>query len=152
VRRLVRVAKAGDWPANQALGGLTLTFEDRHRRRLRLSTDQGEAVLLDLAQPAALAEGDGLACENGGWLSIHAAAEDVLDVAADDPRHLARLAWHLGNRHMPTEVLVDGRLRIAYDHVIEAMLQGLDARIERKSAPFQPEGGAYAGHHHASSP
>jgi urease accessory protein len=147
MRRLVRAAKASEWPAGAALGSLTLGFADRNRRRGRLVTDGGEPVLLDLPQPAALADGDGLAFEDDGWLAVRAAPEDALDVEAEDPRHLARLAWHLGNRHLPVEVLSDGRLRIAYDHVIEQMLAGLGARTARRRAPFQPEAGAYAGAH-----
>jgi urease accessory protein len=77
---------------------------------------------------------------------VHAADEDVLEVEADDSDHLARLAWHLGNRHLPTEISSE-RLRIRYDHVIEDMLRGLGARLARRRAPFQPEGGAYGGHH-----
>ena len=149
MRRLVRVAKEGGWPAADATGSLTLGFQERNRRRLRLATDAGEPVLLDLVQPAALADGDGLAFEDGGWLAVRAAAEDVLDVEARDACHLARLAWHLGNRHLPVEVLSSGRLRIAYDHVIAAMLEGLGARSVRRHAPFQPETGAYhAAHRH----
>jgi urease accessory protein len=147
MRRLVHAAKAGHWPAGDALGGVTLPFENRNRRRIRLATDSGEPVLLDLAQPMALAEGDGLACEDGGWLEVHAAPEDVLEIEALDGRHLARLAWHLGNRHLPVEVVSAERLRIAYDHVIETMLEGLGARCTRREAPFQPEPGAYAGGH-----
>jgi urease accessory protein len=147
MRRLVRAARAGEWPMARALGSLTLGFADRNRRRGRLATDGGEPVLLDLPQPGALADGDGLAFEGGGWVAVRAAPEDVLDVEAADPRHLARLAWHLGNRHLPLEVLGDGRLRIAYDHVIEQMLAGLGARTARRRAPFQPEAGAYAGAH-----
>jgi urease accessory protein len=150
MRRLVRAESAGAWPAAEASDTLTLGFEDRYRRRIRLTTDGGEAVLLDLAQPIALKDGCGLAFEDGGWLLLRAAPEDVLDVEAEDPRHLARLAWHLGNRHLPAEVLSGRHLRIAYDHVIEAMLIGLKARCTRARAPFQPEHGAYAGsHHHA---
>jgi len=149
MRRLVRVAKAGAWPAGEAEGGLTLAFEERHRRRIRLTTDGGEAVLLDLPAAAALADGDGLVFEQGGWLLVHAALEDVLDIEADGPAHLARIAWHLGNRHLPTEIATD-RLRIAYDHVIEALLRELGVRCTRRRAPFQPEAGAYAGgHRHA---
>ena len=148
MRRLVRAARAGGWPIEEASDGLTLGFEERHRRRVRLVTDRGEAVLLDLSQPVALAEGDGLAFAGGGWLAVHAAPEDVLDIEADDPEHLARLAWHLCNRHLPIAVLGGGRLRIAYDHVIAAMLEGLGARCERRRAPFEPEAGAYAGHPH----
>ena len=112
---------------------------------LRLLTDAGEPVLLDLAKPRPLAEGDGLGFEDGGWLVVHAADEDVLEIAAADSGHLARLAWHLGNRHLPTEILPE-RLRIRY--VIEDMLHALGARLGRRRAPFQPEGGAYGGHHH----
>jgi urease accessory protein len=149
MRRLVRLAKAGAWPASEAEGSLTLGFVDRNRRRIRLTTDGGEAVLLDLPAATFLADGDGLAFEEGGWPLVRAAAEDVLEIEADDPAQLARLAWHLGNRHLPTEVGT-GRLRIAYDHVIEAMVREFGARCTRRRAPFQPEAGAYAGgHHHA---
>jgi urease accessory protein len=104
-------------------------------------------VLLDLPKAQALADGDGLGFEDGGWLVVRAADEDVLEIAAADPHHLARLAWHLGNRHLATEILPE-RLRIRYDHVIEDMLAGLGAHLTRCHAPFQPEGGAYGGHHH----
>jgi urease accessory protein len=147
MRQLVRVAKAGAWPKDEAAGSVTLTFDDRHRRRIRMATDQGEPVLLNLTKPEPLADGDGLAFEDRGWLEVHAAAEDVLEVDGDDRGHLARLAWHLGNRHLPTEILADGRLRIRHDHVIEEMLLHLGARLRRIQAPFQPEGGAYAAQH-----
>lgn len=146
MRRLIKAAPAGRWPSAEAAGSITLAFDDRNRRRLRLLTDQGEPVLLDLVKPQPLAEGDGLGFEDGGWLVVHAADEDVLEIAATDRQHLARLAWHLGNRHLPTEILPE-RLRIRYDHVIEDMLRGLGARLCRRRAPFQPEGGAYGGHH-----
>ena len=147
MRQLVKVAKAGAWPRHEAVGSLTLGFDDRHRRRIRLSTDQGEPVLLNLAKPRPLAAGDGLAFQDEGWLEVLAAPEDVLEIDAEDRRHLARFAWHLGNRHLPTEILADGRLRIRYDHVIEDMLLQLGARLTRRQAPFQPEGGAYALQH-----
>jgi urease accessory protein len=147
MRQLVRAARAGEWPQEESLGSVTLAFDDRHRRRIRFATDQGEPVLLNLAKPQPLAAGDGLAFEDEGWLEVRAAAEDVLEIVARDPGHLARLAWHLGNRHLPTEILAEGRLRIRYDHVIEAMLTHLGAEVTRTRAPFQPEGGAYAGQH-----
>jgi urease accessory protein len=147
MRQLVRVAKAGAWPRDEAAGSLTLSFDDRHRRRIRMATDQGEPVLLNLTKPEPLADGDGLAFQDQGWLEVRAAAEDILEVEGVDRGHLARLAWHLGNRHLPTEILADGRLRIRYDHVIEEMLRHLGARLSRIQAPFQPEGGAYAGQH-----
>lgn len=143
MRRLVVVAKAGNWPDSDDVDSVTLGFDDRHRRRLRLTTDEGEAVLLDLTKPQPLDEGDGLAFENdGGWLRIKAAPEDVLEVKGQDLRHMVRLAWNLGNRHLPTQILEDGRLRIRYDHVIEEMLANLEAVVDRTEAPFTPEGSA----------
>jgi urease accessory protein len=148
MRQLVKVAKAGAWPRDESIGSVTLSFDDRHRRRIRMATDQGEPVLLNLTKPEPLADGDGLAFEQDqGWLEVKAAAEDVLEVDGEDRGHLARLAWHLGNRHLPTEILEGGQLRIRYDHVIEGMLQHLGARLARVQAAFQPEGGAYSGRH-----
>lgn len=142
MRRLVRVAKAGHWPESGDVDSVTLGYDDRHRRRLRLTTDGGEAVLLDLTKPQPLDDGDGLAFENdGGWLRIKAAPEKVLEISGRDDRHLIRLAWHLGNRHLPTQILKDGRLRIRYDHVIEEMLSNFGAVMKRGQATFIPEGG-----------
>ena len=144
MRRLVLVAKAGAWPDGDDVDTVALTYDDRHRRRLRLVTNEGEGVLLDLTKPQPLDDGDGLAFENdGGWLRIIAAPERVLEVSGRDERHLIRLAWHLGNRHLPTEILDNGRLRIRYDQVIEDMLGNLDAVIERLEAPFKPESNGY---------
>ena len=114
MRRLVLVAKAGAWPDGDDVDTVALTYDDRHRRRLRLVTNEGEGVLLDLTKPQPLDDGDGLAFENdGGWLRIVAAPERVLEISGRDERHLIRLAWHLGNRHLPTEILDNSRLRIS---------------------------------------
>ena len=139
------------WPKQEGAGTVTLDFEERHRRRIRLMTDQGEEVLLDLSKAVAMADGDGLQLEDGRWLKVQAAAEPVVEVRHRDAGQLMRLAWHLGNRHLPTQI-GDAVLRIRPDHVIEAMLEGLGANLVKVRAPFQPEGGAYSGHgeqHHA---
>jgi urease accessory protein len=90
-----------------------------------------------------LAEGDGLELDTGGFLRVGAAAEPVLEIAAADRASLLRIAWHLGNRHLPLQVL-DDRLRIHADHVIAEMVSGLGGRITTLDAPFDPEFGAYA--------
>jgi urease accessory protein len=68
-----------------------------------------------------------------------------MEAAAENPRDLARLAWHLGNRHIEVQIS-DGKLRIRRDHVIEDMLGGLGARLTLVEAVFEPEGGAYGQH------
>ena len=144
----------GGWRAADTVATVTLDFDDRYRRRVRLVDDTGEAFLLDLDDATRLADGDGLRLEGGGIVQVRAADEDVLDIRCADPRDTARMAWHIGNRHLPTQVLEDGALRIRADHVIEAMLIRLGAEVETRSASFNPEPGAYDegghnhGHHH----
>jgi urease accessory protein len=141
---------AGHWPKENAAGTLTLDFDARHRRRIRLTADEGEDILLDLPKAIAMADGDGLQLEDGRWLMVQAAMEHIVEIRHKDPNQLVRLAWHLGNRHLPTEIR-DQALRIRPDHVIEHMLSGFGADLTNAQAPFQPEGGAYGdhGHHHS---
>ena len=139
---------AGHWPKEQAAGSLTLDFDARHRRRIRLAADQGEDVLLHLPKAVAMADGDGLQLEDGRWLKVQAAAEMLVEVRHKDPYQLMRLAWHLGNRHVTTEIRGEV-LRIRPDHVIEDMVHGFGADLITVQAPFQPEGGAYSGHDHS---
>ena len=138
---------AGHWPKEKAAGSLTLDFDARHRRRIRLTTDQGEDILLDLPKAVAMADGDGLQLDDGRLLKVQAAAELLVEVRGKDPDQLIRLAWHLGNRHLPTEIRHQA-LRLRPDHVIEDMLRGFGADLTNVQAPFQPEGGAYSGHGH----
>ncbi|HUK09538.1 MAG TPA: urease accessory protein UreE [Stellaceae bacterium] len=148
--RATEVRSAGHWPQGEARGTATLDYDARHRRRLTLTSDAGEPFLLDLPRTEVLREGDGLALSDGTWLEVKAAAEPLLEVRAATPALLMRLAWHLGNRHLPTAIESD-RLLIRDDHVIAEMLEGLGAALRRIDAPFTPEGGAYRGgpdHHH----
>ena len=140
--RAIEHAPASSWPANAATDRLTLDFDTRHRRRLTLTTAHGEQVLLDLPKAVAMADGDGLRLEDGRWLLVAAAPEALTEVRAGDAAKLARIAWHLGNRHLPAEI-GEGVIRIRPDHVIEVMLERLGAEIIHVEAPFQPEGGAY---------
>jgi urease accessory protein len=129
---------------------VVLDFDDRHRRRMAMTGTRGLEFLLDLENAVALRGGDALVLEDGRLIEVVAAAEPLLEIRGADPLHLVRVAWHLGNRHLPTQIMPKG-LRIRRDHVIEAMVKGLGARIIEIEAPFDPEGGAYASSHaHAS--
>ncbi len=148
MRRAIQVAAAGAWPEDRTVGRVSLVFDDRNRRRLRLLDDEGRPFLLDLDTPAQLRDGDGLALEEGGYIRVTAAPEAVADVITGSATAAARLAWHIGNRHALLQVLPDGTLRIRDDPVLMAMVEGLGARVIRKLAPFTPETGAYAGARH----
>src|SRR3981081_3257094 len=128
---------------------VVLGFDDRHRRRMAMTGTRGLAFLLDLENAIALRGGDALVLEDGRLIEVVAAPEPLAEIRCNDPQHLVRVAWHLGNRHLPTQITAKG-LRIRRDHVIEAMVKGLGARWVEIEAPFDPEGGAYAGGDHAA--
>jgi urease accessory protein len=123
---------------------IVLDFDDRHRRRMAMTGTRGLSFLLDLENAVALRGGDALVLDDNRLIEVVAAPEPLAEIRCNDPRHLVRVAWHLGNRHMPTQIMPKG-LRIRRDHVIEAMVKGLGARVIEIEAPFDPEGGAYAG-------
>ncbi len=132
---------------------VVLDHDRRTRRRMTFTTAAGTAILLDQPRAAHLRDGDVLRLDDGGTVRVVAADETVTDIAAPSIATLVRIAWHLGNRHLPTQLLGNG-LRIRHDHVIEAMVEGLGGACRTIDAPFDPERGAYdatpAAHHHRS--
>ncbi|HVM85715.1 MAG TPA: urease accessory protein UreE [Candidatus Binatia bacterium] len=146
--------RAGEWPQAEATATVTLSYAERCRRRIQMADDGGAPFLLNLPRAVRLSDGDGLMLEEGGWLRVVAGPEPLVEAKAVNAQHLARLAWHIGNRHVPAEIVDGFRLRIVVDSVLEAMLRQLGAEVRRIEAPFAPEGGAYGplaivGHGHA---
>ncbi len=136
----------------EALDSVTLDYEGRFLRRRMLSTDGGAALHVDLPETVSLDEGDALETTDGRLVAVLAAPEPLVEVRASGAT-LARLAWHIGNRHTPAQI-EEGRLLIRRDHVLEAMLARLGASVRPVMAPFRPEGGAYGhgrthGHSHS---
>jgi len=149
MRATQRIA-AGTWSGEPA-DEVVIDHDHRHRRRLTLTTIQGKSVLLDLPSAVRLRDGDVLACEDGSLIRIRAKSEQLLEIHARDDGALLRIAWHLGNRHLAVQLLVDC-IRIRADHVIAEMVEGLGGHAEPVEAPFDPEEGAYAGGHHHHEP
>jgi len=139
--RADKVIPAGQWSGAPA-DTVVLDFDERYRRRLVMTGVGGLDFLLDLGEAAMLRGGDGLRLEDGRIVEVVAAPEPLAEIRAADALALTRVAWHLGNRHLPTE-LMPKALRIRRDPVIEAMAEGLGARVIPLEAPFNPEGGAY---------
>ncbi len=127
----------GHWTG--AADQCTLTYDERFLRRKRLTTADGADFLVDLPQTTSLNQGDAFALSDGRLIEVVAADEDLLEITGPD---LVRLAWHIGNRHMPCQIEA-ARLLIQRDHVIQDMLQKLGATLREVSEPFTPEGGAY---------
>ncbi|MCW5772599.1 MAG: urease accessory protein UreE [Rhodospirillaceae bacterium] len=145
--RATSVSPAGTWPEAELRDRIVLDYDDRFRRRKRFTAQGGLDFLLDLAEAVPLRDGDGLALETGGYVRVVAAAEKLIEVRGADAGALARLAWHLGNRHLPVSIQHE-RLLIRDDHVIVDMLKGLGAAVRPVEEPFDPEGGAYGQHNH----
>jgi urease accessory protein len=122
---------------------LKLPFDQRQKSRLRATLESGEEVGLILPRGTIMRGGDVVKTQDGRDVQVVAAPEKLLHIEAAS---LARVAYHLGNRHVPVQV-GDGFLRISEDHVLEEMLHKLGARVSRVEAPFEPEAGAYGGGH-----
>ena len=131
---------------------VTLDYEARFLRRKKLTSDGGEAFLVELAETRSVNEGEGFQLDDGRVIAVRAASEPLLAV-----RHanLPRIAWHIGNRHTPCQIEAT-RLLILRDHVMADMLSKIGATTREVTEPFTPEGGAYGhgrthGHDHSHS-
>jgi len=124
---------------------VALDYDERRRRRVVVTAKGGLRFLVDLAEVPDLKAGDAYRLEDGRHVLIEAAPEALMELTCADPTHLARLAWHIGNRHLPAEIHPQA-IRIRADHVIAEMARGLGAAVRRLDAPFEPEKGAYHAH------
>ncbi len=130
---------------------VVLDHDGRHRRRMALTGAGGLSFLLDLEKATVLNDGDGLKLEDGRLVQVKAAPQKLLEVRAENPLRLLRVAWHIGNRHTPAEITADA-IYIEDDHVLAEMVRGQGCSVTAVERPFQPEKGAYDqgghGHHH----
>jgi urease accessory protein len=147
--RAASVLPNGTWDVDRETDQVLIDFDRRHRRRILLTTRSGGEVLIDLPQAVRLRDGDGLLLDDGRIVHVRAKPEPLMEIHAHEDGELIRIAWHLGNRHLPVQLLGD-RIRIRADHVIGDMVEGLGGHVDLIDAPFDPEAGAYAagGHHH----
>jgi urease accessory protein len=139
--RATEIVLAGLW-GGRAADVVRLDYDGRTRRRIALTGAGGLDFLLDLAKAPLLRSGDGIRLEDGRIVAVEAAPERLLEIACKDERALARIAWHLGNRHLATEI-GERVLIVREDHVIADMARGLGAEVKLVERPFNPEGGAY---------
>ena len=146
MKRALDIKKRGDWSGTQGIDRVVLAADDRHRRRLVMTGEQGTRFLLDLPHAAMLRDGDGLVLDDGSIVRVVGRPEPLIEIAAPSEAARLSIAWHIGNRHVEVQV-IDDRLRIRRDHVLEAMLLGLGATLTPIEAPFDPEQGAYAHGH-----
>jgi urease accessory protein len=147
--RVTAVIPAGTASAATAVDSVILDSTGRRVHRGVVVGIKGTRCELDLAEPVTLRMGDALRLADGRVVEVVAEAEPLIEVRAADPVALARLAWHLGDRHVPVQVL-GNRIRLRRDPALAALLETLGARLVAIEGPFDPEGGAYvaAAHDH----
>ena len=121
---------------------VTLSYDDRHRRRIVMTGDNGLHFLLDLEKTTELRDGNDLLLDDGRHVRVLAAKELLMKVTANDSHHLLTIVWHIGNRHLPCEISAK-HLILRHDHVIFDMLEKLGASVQKIEEAFNPEGGAY---------
>jgi len=136
-----------DYDRAAARDRVVLDADDRHRRRIVLTGEQGTRLLIDFAKPVALRDGDGLLLDDGTIVEIKGSAEQLIEIESPNAFEAVRLAWHLGNRHTDVQI-VGNKIRMRRDHVLEDMLLGLGARLMPLEAAFDPEPASPHGHGH----
>ena len=142
MRRVVRVlAASAAHPA--PIDSVMLAADQRRTQTAVLTGVNGTQIGMMLPEPVHLRMGDALELDDGSLVEVVVAPEPLIEVRGNDLTHLARLAWHLGDRHVPVQVLAN-RLRLRRDQALETLLGALGARLTEIEAPFDPEGGAYA--------
>jgi urease accessory protein len=142
MHRAFAVKPAATWDPALAVDSVMLDADERHRRRIVLTGQGGTVFLLDLPRPVMLKDGDGLVLEDSTVVKVVGRPESLIAISAASAEELARLAWHIGNRHIDMQI-IGNELRIRRDHVLEDMLRRLGARLTPLNAAFYPEGGAY---------
>ena len=157
------IERLGPITEQQASDSVTLPFEQRCRGRLKATSDAGRELGLFLDRGPVLRDGEGLRAESGEVIRVRAADEPVVTARIDGTLPLARLCYHLGNRHVSLAIGDEERpssgqgwVRFPPDHVLEELAERLGATLEHHQAPFDPEPGAYSqgeghGHSHAHS-
>jgi urease accessory protein len=135
------IRPAGSWSGAPA-DCVVLDYDDRFRRRIVMRGVRGTEFLLDLTEAIALRGGDGLVLDDERIVEVVAAPEPLSEISCPNEASLVRVAWHLGNRHLPTQITAK-RLRIRRDPIIEDLVRRFGANVADIEAPFDPEGGAY---------
>ncbi len=146
--RATRVLKASERGSANVLDTLILPYAQRQAQKGFLFGLRGTCVELDLPEPVRLRTDDALVLDDGGLVEVVAEPEPLIEARAENIQALARLAWHLGDRHVAVQVL-ERRLRVRREQAVEDLLAALGAKLVPIEAPFEPEGGAYDGAGHA---
>jgi urease accessory protein len=147
--RVTKVLRTGEARPGQVADTLMLNYGQRQTKQGFFFTGKGTCIEFDFAEPPALATDDALVLDDGGLIDVVADSEPLIEARIPDPVALARLAWRLGDRHVPVQILAN-RVRLRRNPQVEALLAGIATKLMPLSAPFEPDVHvtAHAHHHH----
>jgi urease accessory protein len=147
--RAIRVLSPAERSGRTVTDTVLLDYARRNARNITVPGLKGGQFEIALTEPARLCTDDVLLLDDGTVIEVVAAPEPLIEARAADLAHLARLAWHLGDRHVPVQLFAN-RIRARREPAIESLLRSLGAKLVLIEAPFEPEGGAYeSAHGHA---
>jgi len=145
-RRATRVLSHAERGNRPVVDTVILDYVQRSAQKITATGVKGGQFEIDLAAPVRLRTDDALLLDDGGLIEVVAAPEPLIEARAPDLAQLARLAWHLGDRHVPAQLFAN-RIRVRREPAIEALLKALGVKTTAIEAPFEPEGGAYESSH-----
>src|SRR5436190_3860981 len=114
MRRVVRVIAAGGNDRTPRIDSIIVSGDQRRLQTAHLTGVNGTLIGVMLPEPVLLRMGDALELDDGSLVEVVVEAEPLVEVRGNDLTHLARLAWHLGDRHVPVQVMAN-RLRLRRD-------------------------------------
>lgn len=143
--RATSVLRKAAVKAERVVDTLALGHRDRTINGVSVRATGGLQFAISLDKAAMLNDGDALKLEDGTLVQIKAAPESLLEIRAENPLRLVRLAWHLGGHHVPAEMTADA-LYVPNDAALGELVRGQGCSMAVVERPFQPEAEV---HHHA---
>jgi urease accessory protein len=138
--RIATIVRKPAVKADRVVDTVVLDHAGRSRRQATLKGEGGTELTLDLDMETTINDGDALRLEDGRLVQVKAAAERLLEVRAENPLRLMRLAWHLGSQHGLVEITGDA-FYIEDSPALAELARGQGCIATPVERPFQPERG-----------
>lgn len=123
---------------------VVLDWEERRKSRQRTTTRRGRAIAIALPTGTVIRDGDILYAGETFYIIVEAKEEDLMVISPKSINEAARIAFELGNRHLPVSIQGDA-IMTPCSRDTESAMEGLGVPYERKTGIFEPV--RRAGHH-----
>jgi urease accessory protein len=131
-------------PGDMEKDVVVLDWEARRKSRQRITTGRGREIAIALPTGTILEDGDVLFAGDSFYVAVEAKEEDLMVISPKNINESARIAFELGNRHLPVSIRENTILTL-YSHDTESVMESLGAAYERRKGIFEPV--RRTGHH-----